>query len=137
VCYHYHHHPAVCLTCPHPFPKASSPQGAIYSFLFQMSVSSHFLNVIQDLFTSSSSSSFYLCLSFYLSINNVLQDAISTRDMISTVNFRNVTRQFFPLYSFLYFIFHTVFSYYTKYIFSLVFFHFLNTKILHSLREVR
>jgi len=52
--------------------KASSPQSAIQSFLFQMRVSSPFFKVIQYLSTSSSVSSCHFYLPLYLSFNNPL-----------------------------------------------------------------
>ena len=62
--------------------KASSktipPHSAIQSLLFQMSVSSPVLKVIQQLLTSSSSSSCHIHLSLYLSFNNLFQKAVST-----------------------------------------------------------
>ena len=62
--------------------KASSktipPHSAIQSFLLQMRVSSPVLKVIQQLPTSSSSSSCHFHLSLYLSFDDLFQKAVST-----------------------------------------------------------
>ena len=59
--------------------KASLPQSVIQCFLFQFPVSSLFLKVIQQLLTSSSSSSFYLSFSF-------VQKAVPMQDVTSPVS---------------------------------------------------
>jgi hypothetical protein len=60
---------------------ANSPQDVTYRFLFQFSVPSSFLKVIQQLLTSSSSSS----CPFYCSMNNDSNKAISTPDVTNPV----------------------------------------------------
>ena len=65
--------------------KSISPSKAFWCFLFQISVSSQFFNFIQQLFTSSSSSSNLFCYSLHLSFNNVHQKAVATRDVTSPV----------------------------------------------------
>jgi hypothetical protein len=59
--------------------KASSPHSAILCFLFQFPLSFRFLDVIQYLHTSSSSSSHNFYPSLYLSFNNVFQKAVPTQ----------------------------------------------------------
>ena len=59
--------------------KASSPHSAIQNFLLQMGVSSPFLKVIQQLPTSSSSSSCHFYPPLYLSFNNPLYKAVYTQ----------------------------------------------------------
>ena len=66
--------------------KASSPQGAIQCFLFQFPISSLFLKIIQQLFTSSSSSSRHFYSSLYLPFNNVFQKAVPTKDVTDQVS---------------------------------------------------
>ena len=58
--------------------KASSPQSAGQYLVFQTPVSSLFLNVIQQLLTSSFSSSRHFYPTFYLSFNNVFQKVVPT-----------------------------------------------------------
>ena len=60
--------------------KNSSPESAIYNFLFQVSVTSLFINFIQQLLTSSSSSFHPFQLFVYLSFKIVLQKAPLTQD---------------------------------------------------------
>ena len=66
--------------------KASCPHSAIQSFLLQMRVSSPVLKVIQQLPTSSSSSSSHFYPNFYLSFNNPLQKAVSTQNVTNPVS---------------------------------------------------
>ena len=66
--------------------KASSSQSAIQSFLRQMRVFSPVLQVIQQLPTSSSSSSCHFYPPFYLSFNNPLQKAVSTQNVTNPVS---------------------------------------------------
>ena len=74
--------------------KTSSPHSAIQSFLLHMRVSSPFLKVIQQLPTSSSSSSSHFYPHFYLSFNNLFQKAVSTLNMTNPVILPfNYTRQ--------------------------------------------
>ena len=64
----------------------TSPLSAIQSFLLQMRVSSPFLKVMQQLLTSSSSSSCHFYSAFYLSFNNLLQKAVSTQNVTNPVS---------------------------------------------------
>ena len=54
----------------------SSTHSAIWCFLFQFSISSPFLKVIQQLLTSSSSSSGHFYPSLYLPFNSAFQKAV-------------------------------------------------------------
>ena len=65
--------------------KASSPNSAIQSFLFQMRISSPFLKVIQQLPTSSSLFSCHFYPPLYLSFSNPLQKAVSTQNVTNPV----------------------------------------------------
>ena len=58
--------------------KTVPPHSAIQSFLLQMRVSYPVLKVIQQLLTSSSSSSCHFHLPLYLSFDNLFQKAVST-----------------------------------------------------------
>ena len=66
--------------------SASSPYKAIQTFLLQITVSSPFLKVIQQLPMSSSSPSCHFYKPFYLSFNNPLQKAVSTQNMTNLVS---------------------------------------------------
>ena len=68
---------------------ASSPQGAIQCFLFQFPGFSRFLNIIQYLLTSSSSSSCHFQPFFYLSFNNMFQKGSPTQYVTNPVRFPN------------------------------------------------
>ena len=57
--------------------KTMPPHSAIQNFLLQMRVSSPVLKVIQQLLTSSSSSSCHFHLTLYLSFDNLFQKAVS------------------------------------------------------------
>ena len=63
--------------------KASSPQSKIQCFLFQFTVSSLVLNVIQQLLTSSSSYCRHFYPSPYLSNSNVCSKAVPMQDVIN------------------------------------------------------
>ena len=65
--------------------KANSPHSGIWSFLLQMTVSSPFLKVIQQLPTSSSTSSCHFYPPLYLSFSNPLQKAVSTQNVTNPV----------------------------------------------------
>ena len=62
------------------------PLNAIWSFLLQMRVISPVPKIIQQLLTSSSSSSCHFYLSLYLSFNNLFQKAFSTQDVTCHTN---------------------------------------------------
>ena len=66
--------------------KARSPQRVMHCFLFQFPVFSRFFKVIQQLVTSSSSSSSHFYAFLYLSFNNMLQKAVPTQYLVDTVN---------------------------------------------------
>ena len=66
--------------------KTSCPHSAIQSFLVQMRVSSPFLKVIQQLPTSSSSSSCYFHPPFFLSFTNPLQKLVSMQNVTNPVS---------------------------------------------------
>ena len=70
----------------HTLYRLRYPAHTIWSFLLQMRVSSPFLKVIQQLPTSSSSSSSHFYSSFYLSLNNPLQKAVSTQNVTNSVS---------------------------------------------------
>ena len=65
--------------------KASSPHSSIQSFLLQMTVSSPFLKVIQQLPTFSFSSSCHFYSPLYLSFNNPLWKAVSMQNVTNPV----------------------------------------------------
>ena len=58
--------------------KTMPPHSAIQNLLLQMRISSPVLKVIQQLLTSSSSSSCHFHLPLYLSFDNLFQKAVST-----------------------------------------------------------
>ena len=68
------------------FPKASSPQSVIQCFLFQCTVSSLLLKIIQQLLTCSFSSSCHFYPPFYLSFSNVFQKAVPTQDVFNPLS---------------------------------------------------
>ena len=79
--------------------KASSPQRVIQCFLFQFTVPSLFLKVIQQLLTSSFSSSRHFYPSLYLSSNNVFQKAVPTQDVTNPVSLRFIVCRMFLSFS--------------------------------------
>ena len=66
--------------------EAGSPHSAIQYFLFQVSVYSPFLKVVQQLRTSSFSSSSHFYPSPYLPFNNIFQEAVPTQVVTNPVS---------------------------------------------------
>ena len=66
--------------------NASSLQSSIWCFLFQFPVSSGFVQVIQQLFTPSSSSSHHFYPPFYRTFSNVFWKAVLTQGITNPVS---------------------------------------------------
>ena len=67
--------------------KARSPRSVRQCFIFQFSISSLFLKVIQQLLTSSPSSFNQFHSSLYLSLNKILQKVVTTCYVTNAVSF--------------------------------------------------
>ena len=68
--------------------KSSSPQGVIWCHMFQFWVFSGFINIIQELLTSSASSSCHFYLNLYLFFDNVFWKKVPTQDATNRVSLR-------------------------------------------------
>ena len=85
----------LCLTTDLQHPLKQILQRAILCFFCKFPVPCRFPKVIQQLLTSSSSSSCHFYFSFYLSFSNMFQKTVSTEDVTKPVSLLSIVCRIF------------------------------------------